>query len=309
MARFPIRQRSPRLIRSMTGFGEASTEAEGVHYALELRSLNNKFFKASMRLPDSIQGLEAELETALRKKVQRGSFTLTLRMRASDAHAASRVNEEAVLAYLDHLETIHTKVPDRTAHIDLTELLSLPGVLTPSEDEATLMAKARPVIFDLLDQALHKLDAMRCSEGQGLAEDLLSQKNLIAERAEEIRQRAPEVVEQYHAKLRQRVNELIEKTELRVSEQDLVKEVAVYADRIDISEELSRLAGHLDQFEQTIESDNADPAGRTLDFIAQEMLREANTIASKANDATISRASVEMKSAIDRIKEQVQNVE
>jgi uncharacterized protein (TIGR00255 family) len=293
----------------MTGFGEASTHTEGVHYTLELRSLNNKFFKASMRLPDAIQGLEAELESALRKKVQRGSFTLTVRMRASDAHAASRVNDEAVLAYLDHLETIHAKVPDRTAQIDLTELLSLPGVLTPSEDEATLMAKARPVLMQLLDQALQKLDDMRCSEGEGLAEALLQDQQAIAQRVEEIRERAPQVVEQYHTRLRQRVNELIDKAELRINEQDLVKEVAVFADRIDISEELSRLGGHLEQFQQTIENDDAGPAGRTLDFIAQEMLREANTIASKANDAQISRASVEMKSAIDRIKEQVQNVE
>jgi uncharacterized protein (TIGR00255 family) len=293
----------------MTGFGEAATQAEGVHYALELRSVNNKFFKASMRLPDAIQGLEAELESQLRKKVQRGSFTLAVRMRASDAHAASRVNEEAVLAYLDHLETIHAKVPDRTAHIDLTELLSLPGVLTPAEDESTITAKARPVLMQLLDEAVQKLDAMRVSEGKSLAEDLLSQGQVIQQRVEQIRERAPQVVEQYHNRLRQRVNELIDKAELRVSEQDLVKEVAVFADRIDISEELSRMNGHIEQFQQTIESENHGPAGRTLDFLAQEMLREANTIASKANDAQISRGSVEMKSAIDRIKEQVQNVE
>jgi uncharacterized protein (TIGR00255 family) len=293
----------------MTGFGDAATEAEGVYYACELRSLNNKFFKASMRLPEAIQGLEAELESSLRKRVQRGSFTVTVRMRARDDHAANRVNEKAVLAYLDHLETIHAKVPDRTAHIDLTELLSLPGVLAPAEDEVTLMSKARPVVMGLLDDALEKLEAMRQREGEALAEDLLHQREVIAQRVEEVRGRAPQVVDQYHTRLKQRVNELIDKAELRVSEQDLVKEVAVYADRVDVSEELQRLSGHLDQFKQTIETSNDSPAGRTLDFIAQEMLREANTIASKANDVTISQASVAMKSAIDRIKEQVQNVE
>jgi uncharacterized protein (TIGR00255 family) len=293
----------------MTGFGDAATESAGVYYALELRSLNNKFFKVSMRLPEAIQGLEAELESRLRQQVQRGSFTLTVRMRARDDHAANRVNEQAVLAYLDHLETIHAKVPDRTAHIDLTELLSLPGVLAPAEDEATLMSKARPVLMELLDEAVGKLDAMRQQEGRMLTDDLLHHRDAIAERVEEVRQRAPQVVEQYHGKLKQRVNELIDKAELRVSEQDLVKEVAVYADRVDVSEELHRLSGHLDQFKQTLEAENHGPAGRTLDFIAQEMLREANTIASKANDVTISQASVAMKSAIDRIKEQVQNVE
>jgi len=297
------------LIRSMTGFGDAAAEAEGVYYGLELRSLNNKFFKASLRLPDAIQGLEAELESHLRKRVQRGSFTVTVRMRARDDHAADRVNEQAVLTYLDHLETIHAKVPDRTAHIDLTELLSLPGVLAPAEDEATLMGKARPVLRELLDAALEKLDTMRQQEGRALADDLLHQLSVISDRVKEVRDRAPQVVDQYHAKLKQRVNELIDKAELTVSEQDLVKEVAVFADRVDVSEELQRLEGHVDQFRQTIEAENHGPAGRTLDFIAQEMLREANTIASKANDVTISQASVAMKSAIDRIKEQVQNVE
>ena len=297
------------MIRSMTGFGDAATEAGEAQYTLELRSLNNKFFKASMRLPEQLQGLEAELESALRKRVQRGSFTLTVRMRISDAQAASRVNEQAVLAYLEHLETIHAKVPDRTAHIDLTELLALPGVLAPAEDEAALMSKARPVLFELLDEAVGKLDQMRVQEGEGLASDLLAQSRLIADRVEQIRQRAPEVVEGYQTRLRQRVNELIDKADLRVNEADLVKEVAVFADRVDVSEELSRMGGHLDQFEQIINDSQDQPAGRTLDFIAQEMLREANTIASKSNDAAISRASVEMKSAVDRIKEQVQNVE
>jgi len=297
------------LIRSMTGFGDAAREAEGTHYALELRSVNNKFFKAGMRLPEQIQGLEAELESHLRKQVHRGSFTLTVRMRASDAHAASRVNDEAVLAYLDHLETIHAKVPDRTAHIDLTELLSLPGVLTPAEDETTLLARARPVLMELLDEAVEKLNRMRQTEGQALAEDLKEQRQVIAERLRQVRERAPQVVTDYHQRLKQRVNELIDKAELRVSEQDLAREVAVFADRIDVSEELSRMSGHLEQFEQVVNQPEQTPAGRTLDFIAQEMLREANTIASKSNDARISRASVEMKSAVDRIKEQVQNVE
>ena len=297
------------MIRSMTGFGDAAIESGGVYYAFELRSLNNKFFKASIRLPDAVQGLEAELESALRKRVHRGSFAMTVRMRARDDYAADRVNEQAVLAYLDHLETIHAKVPDRTAHIDLTELLSLPGVLAPAEDEATVMSKARPVLMQLLDEALEKLDTMRQNEGRALADDLAHQLSVVASRVEEVRQRAPQVVEEYHTRLKQRINELIDKADLRVSEQDLVKEVAVFADRADVAEELHRMEGHIDQFRQTIEANDEGPAGRTLDFIAQEMLREANTIASKANDVTISQASVAMKSAIDRIKEQVQNVE
>ena len=293
----------------MTGFGEAATHVGSVHYAVELRSLNNRYFKATIRLPEQIAGLEAELESRLRKSVHRGSFTLTVKMRVSDEAAASRVNEAAVMEYIDHLETIHAKMHDQAVHIDLTQLLALPGVLQPMEEDEALMAKARPILLDLTAQAAQRLGQMRMTEGQALAGDLLTQRQAILASIEKIRERAHTVIDEYHEKLRARIDELMAKASLRVDEQDLVREVAIYADRADISEELSRLAGHLDQFQQIIEADNGEPAGRTLDFLAQELLREANTIASKSNDAPISRASVEVKSAIDRIKEQVQNVE
>lgn len=293
----------------MTGFGEAATQVGPVHYAVELRSLNNRYFKAAIRLPDQIAGLEAELESRLRKSVHRGSFTLTAKMRLSDAAAASRVNEAAVMEYLDHLETIHSKMQDQAVHIDLTQLLALPGVLQPMEEDEALMAKARPVLLELTDQAAQRLAQMRMTEGQALANDLLDQRKAILTFIEKIRRRAPLVIDEYHEKLRGRIDELMAKASLKVDQQDLVRELAIFADRADISEELSRLAGHLDQFQQIIQANNGEPAGRTLDFLAQELLREANTIASKSNDAPISRASVEVKSAIDRIKEQVQNVE
>ncbi|QQE13257.1 YicC family protein [Planctomycetota bacterium] len=298
------------MIRSMTGFGDAAGEIDGVHYALELRSLNNKYFKAVIRMPEQIAGLEAELESALRKSVHRGSFTMTIKMRMSDANAASRVNDEAILAYLDHLETIKSKIDDNNSvHIDLTQLLALPGVLQPAEDDETIMAKARGVLKDLLKDAIVKMNQMRVVEGESLAADLMKHRTFILERTEQVKQRASVVIEEYHDRLRSRVDQLMARAELSVGEGDLMKEVAVYADRSDISEEITRTIGHLDQLEQIIGRDDAEPVGRTLDFLAQELLREANTIASKSNDATISRAIVEVKSAIDRIKEQVQNVE
>ncbi|MFA9478293.1 YicC/YloC family endoribonuclease [Phycisphaerales bacterium AB-hyl4] len=293
----------------MTGYGDASTQVDGMHFAVELRSLNNKYFKAALRLPESIAGLEAELEAALRKRVTRGSLTVTVKLRLSDAHAASRVNDAALLTYLDHLETIHSKISDHSVHIDLTQLLALPGVLQPSEDEESLVSHARPVVLKLLDQACDKLMAMRVREGKSLAEDLLTHRDLIRNRLEIIRERAPVVIDEYHQRLRSRIDELTAQAKMKIAEHDLIREVALFADRADICEELSRTAGHLEQFEQILDSKKDAPSGRTLDFLSQELLREANTIASKSNDATISRAIVEVKSAIDRIKEQVQNVE
>ena len=299
------------MIRSMTGFGEAAEQIDGIHYAVELRSLNNKYFKATVRLPEEIAGLEAELESALRKRISRGSVTLTVKVRVPGHMAVHRINEAALIAYLDHLETVRARVGE-TQHdmtMELTGMLGLPGVLGPAEDENAAVQRARPALLKLTQQACDRLEAMRLADGQAVAEDLVRQSASIVERLVEVKQRAPLVAEEYHERLRNRMNDLLARAELKVDEQDLIREVAVFADRCDISEELTRLTAHLDQMQQIIDANQKEPAGRTLDFLAQELLREGNTIASKSNDAQISRAIVEVKGAIARIKEQVQNVE
>ncbi len=295
----------------MTGFGEALEQVDGVHYAVELRSLNNRYFKANIRLPDELADLEGELESHLRRRLSRGSITVVVKMRMSDALAVHKINDAALLAYLGHLETIHGKVQNRehAIHIDLTALLALPGVLQPSEDEQAILGRARSVLARLIDDACDKLGAMRATEGEQLAADFRHHSQQIRQRLTSIEGRTGQVLEEYHERLRSRVNDLMAKAQLQLNETDLIRELAVFAERSDISEELSRLAGHLEQFEQVIGSDDGEPAGRVLDFIAQEMLREANTIGSKSNDVPISRAIVEVKGSIDRIKEQVQNVE
>lgn len=297
------------MIRSMTGFGDASAGAGGVSYTLELRSLNNKFFKLSCRLPEELLGLEAELESYLRKRVARGSFGLNLKMRLDGESAASKINEDALMAYLGHLEVVREKVHDQSMHIDLTQLLAMPGVMQPAQDAEAMLKTARPVVTKLLDGALAKLLSMRTTEGAALATDLSGLLNVILEKVEVVAERSPRVVDEYHDKLRARVDELMAKAQLKVNETDLIREVAVFADRADIAEELTRMRGHVAQFREVLASDEDAPAGRTLDFLAQEMLREANTMGSKCNDAQISRCVVELKSTIDRIKEQVQNVE
>lgn len=299
------------MIRSMTGFGDASVQDDGVHYAVELRSVNNRYFKATVRLPEAIAGIEAQLEAVLRKRLSRGSVTLTVRMHDPRAAAAPRVNQEVLMAYLDHLDTLRRKMPhDGLApQIDVVSLLALPGVMGVVDDEQALLDRARPAVIGLAERACDKLLAMRVTEGKMLACDLAGQCQVIENLLAGIGQRAPHVVEAYHQRLRTRIDDLLARAGLSVDEKDLIHEVAVFAERADISEEVSRMNAHMDQFQQILASHNGDPAGRTLDFVAQELLREANTIASKSNDAQISRAVVEVKGAIDRIKEQVQNVE
>ena len=293
------------MIVSMTGFGDATAEREGTHYAVEIRSLNNRFFKPVIKLPEAISGLEPELESMLRESLGRGSITYILKMRSDSAEAAYHINTHALKAYLEQLREV--KGLHDFVQIDLAGLMQLPGVCQEPRDETDEIARHGPVVRELTTRAIVKLDAMRRREGEGLFAELMKHVNLIATSLKEIGARAPFVIEDYHRRLSQRVNQLTAKAELHVDQNDLIKEVAVFAERADIAEEIQRLTSHLDAFEQACRT--GEHAGRKLDFIAQEMLREANTIGSKANDATIARHIVEIKGAIDRVKEQVQNVE
>jgi uncharacterized protein (TIGR00255 family) len=293
------------MIVSMTGFGDATAERDGTHYAVEIRSLNNRFFKPVIKLPETVSGLEPELESMLREALGRGSITYILKMRSDSAEAAYHINTKALRAYLTQLQEV--KGLDDFVHIDLAGLMQLPGVCQEPRDETDEIARHGPVVQELSKKAIQKLDAMRQREGQGLFNELMRHVNLIASNLKEIQSRAPFVIEDYHRRLSQRVNQLMAKAELQVNQADLIKEVAVFAERADIAEEIQRLTSHLDAFEQSCRT--SEHAGRKLDFIAQEMLREANTIGSKANDAAIARHIVEIKGAIDRLKEQVQNVE
>jgi uncharacterized protein (TIGR00255 family) len=293
------------MIVSMTGFGDATAERDGTHYAVEIRSLNNRFFKPIIKLPENVSGLEPEVESTLREKLGRGSITYILKMRVDSAEAAYHVNVAALESYLKQLREV--KGLDGVARIDLASLMQLPGVCQEPRDETDEIARHGDTIRELSAKAIAKLEAMRAREGQSLFADLMKHSKLIANELAEILKRAPFVIEEYHKKLSLRVNDLMSKAQLQVDQADLLKEVAVFAERADISEEIQRLTHHLDAFEHSCRS--SEHAGRKLDFITQEMLREANTIASKANDAQIARHIVEIKGEIDRLKEQVQNVE
>lgn len=292
------------MIVSMTGYGDAQHSEDGISYALEVRSLNNRYLKSAIKLPEHLQFLEADVDRLLRTKVLRGSLTYSLRVRDTSAQAAYTINTAALQYYLDRLSEVRLGTP---VSLDLAAVVALPGVCQPPEvDEATRDHMWR-IVESLTNQALDKLVAMRAQEGRALREDLLRHTSAIRTALEAVRRQAPQVVVEYHKRLRQRVNELLNEAKLKLDQQDLAREVAVFAERCDVSEELARLTSHLDQFDALCES--REHVGRKLDFLTQEMLREANTIGSKSNDGTITRHIVEIKGLIDRLKEQVQNVE
>ncbi|MCB9838122.1 MAG: YicC family protein [Phycisphaeraceae bacterium] len=296
------------MIRSMTGFGEASAHIDGAHYFLEARSLNNKYFKASIRLPDDLQGLEAPLEAILRRRLARGAITVTAKCSDTSESAAYEINCEALSSYIDQLGKLRQIVSGQ-ATFDAGALLDLPGVLQAPADNQAAHDRARHALSDLLNAALNDLIAMRQTEGEALAQELMKHHDVIVDRLGIISERAPQVVEEYHQRLRSRVEKMLQSVGATVEPGDLIREVAIYAERSDIAEEIARLSGHMEQFRQLVTGDSEEPIGRTLEFLAQEMLREANTLASKSSDADLSRCAVEIKGAIDRIKEQVQNAE
>jgi uncharacterized protein (TIGR00255 family) len=293
------------MIVSMTGFGDAQVEEDGHVYHVEVRSVNNRYLKTTIRVPDEHAFLEAELEPLVRQRVQRGSITLRFSIRDLSAAAAQDVNHAAIQQYLQQLLA---SAPQRNGIVvDLATLATLPGVVQPRDLNQRERERLWATVSRLSEQALERLAAMRREEGRALAAELTDHCNRIRAHLAAIRQRGPRVIDEYRQRLMARIQELLVGSNVRLAEDDLLREVAVYADRSDISEEISRLESHLAQFDAACAAPASE--GRKLEFIAQEMLREANTMGSKSGDAQIARDTIEIKSAIDRIKEQVQNVE
>ena len=303
------------MIRSMTGFGTAETKVGGATVSLEVRSVNNRHFKCVVRVPEGMESLEAELESRCSRRLGRGSVTISLRVTEAETAVAARIDPERLAQYMAQLAKSLPDAAARAINDDaaarasvIASLLALPGVVV-SDGGASFLHSVQPAALALLDEACDRLLAMRTIEGVALRDHVKACAATLSERLSSVRVRAPKVVAAYQERLRQRVNALLAEVGAAVEPSDLLREVAVFAERSDIAEEVERLAAHLAQLDGLLADSNPEPVGRTLDFLAQEMLREANTIASKSADADISRHVVEMKTAIDRIKEQAQNAE
>ena len=287
----------------MTGFGSASSRVDGVSIQVEVRTVNNKFYKANIRLPEQLQSAETAIDIAVSKKLSRGSITITVKCEDTSEHGVARINKSILQNYIAQLKSV-----DETLPIDMSRLLHLPGVLH-SEEENTLLGRVQEELLQLIEKACDAAVEMRTSEGKVLENDLEAHLSNIDTHLSSIKERAPKIVEEYQTRLSTRVQNLLSEIGKSVEEEELLREVAIFAEKTDIAEEISRLAGHLVQFRELIATSNGDPIGRTLDFLAQEMLRESNTIASKCQDGDTSRRIVEIKGTVDRIKEQVQNAE
>lgn len=290
------------MIESMTGYGDAEATCEGVDLIVEIRSVNNRYFKAAVKLPEQLQPFESAVEALLRSRLGRGSVSYALRFSGGDLGPAV-IDCRVLAAYVGQLSGL-AKPPGIV--LDLASLLNLPGVCGAAAVTEDRQQRLWSCVESTTAAALDRLVSMRREEGQALVRDLLGHTAQLRGLAEATVRRAPEVVRDYQRRLKIRVDQLLADASLHLDSDSVLREVAVFADRCDISEELARVGSHLDQFETL--SRGQEAAGRKLDFVAQELLREVNTIGSKANDAIITRQVVDMKSCIERIKEQVQNV-
>jgi uncharacterized protein (TIGR00255 family) len=290
----------------MTGYGEAEGELGGITYAVEIKTVNSRYFKSAVKLPEAVAFLEEDIERFLRQNLSRGSVNYVLRLKNVPANVLFDIDEPALRAYVERLGRIAASA-DIHGALDVGGLLNLPGILVPVSPEEEAAEQIREVVLKITQEAVDKLRQMRATEGAALAADLEENCEAIRQDLEQIRARYPVVLQEYRKKLQKRVDELLAEVKLRLDEESLAREVAIFAEKSDISEEIARLGSHLEQFTKSHQANTQ--AGRRLEFISQEMFREANTIASKASDSEITRCVVDIKCRIDRIKEQVQNVE
>jgi uncharacterized protein (TIGR00255 family) len=290
----------------MTGFGEARSQTEGLAVSVEVRTINSRHFKLSYRASEGYAALEPEVEVVTREVIRRGTVQLNLRVDRRASIDDYRINTEVLENYRRQLQA-YTGRQEWSDPDDLHMLLSLPGAVDEHAAGDHDPRDDWPAIEPVLRDALAATARMRAEEGVALAADLAHNGRLILEAIDAITKRAPEVVQAYQARLTQRVQQALSDLNVTVEPADLLREITVFAERSDISEEIVRLRSHLQQYEAALLL--PESSGRKLEFIAQEMGREVNTIGSKANDAEISRLVVEIKTALERIREQIQNVE
>jgi uncharacterized protein (TIGR00255 family) len=286
----------------MTGFGAADGLVGDSRVSVELRTVNHRFFSPSIKLPGELSRWEPDVREALRKKIARGHVTVAARIERT-ASAVGGVDEARFAQYASLLRNLRDQ-HGLDGPIDVATILRMPEVLAAGAEEATGTAAELTAI---VDAAIESLMRSRGDEGKRLAGFLLERVSIVEAALARITARAPERIIAHRDRLRESVRVLTDG--MAVDEQRIAQEIAILADRLDVQEELQRFASHITAFRGALEQSGGEPVGKRLGFLLQEMLREANTTGSKANDATILQDVVTIKEELERIREQVENLE
>jgi uncharacterized protein (TIGR00255 family) len=294
----------------MTGFGSAELKREDKTVHVEIRSLNNKYLKINTKIPESLAGFEDRIGKLLKAVLSRGTVNLSIDYKVLKQEPRCFINKEVLKEYYQLISETRNEISFKQ-DVSFESLIALPGVLEYKKDvgdgDEESLDDGWTELESLIRSAVHDLDTMKQAEGKNLQLDIEKWTKRISFITDNIESESHTVVQKYRDRIHKRVQSLLEGANIGIEKEDLYKEVAIFADRCDISEELGRLRSHLTMFWDVMEKE--DPAGRKLEFIVQEMFREANTIGSKANNTDIVRQVIEIKTEIERIKEQVLNIE
>lgn len=293
----------------MTGQGQGRIQCGTEEVSAEVRAVNNRHLKIQARVSETLAGIEPQLEALVRSEVCRGSMQLNVQLLGGSGGNTYRLQSAVVESYWSQCQEIAQRLGVQS-DVGLGQLLSLPG----SVEESRVSAKTSEIAPDLVQatlaavaEALKSLNNMRRSEGASMEAELTRQLKRLTQLTQAVQERAPAVVEEYQKRLESRLAAALEKHDHEIRESDLTREIVLMADKADVREEIVRLESHFQQFADLLQSEQSQ--GRKLDFLIQEMFREANTIGSKANDAQIAQRVVDIKTTIEQMRELVQNVE
>ena len=293
-------------MRSMTGYGDAVSETPEFVLGIDIKAVNNRFLKISSKISDEVSFLQVDLDEAVRKRLARGSIFFTLRFQPTTFSDLYQVNEDVVKKYVDTVKKLREELGS-TEDVRLQDILTLPGAIKADDSVIPERAEVLPLALETMETALAKMIEMREHEGGNLREELRVRYENVGSLMGEVKKAAPQALEEHFRKLEERTRALLGEQKAGLDEGGVLREAALLAERADISEEIARMDSHLEQFSETMES--TEPVGRKLEFICQEMFRESNTMGSKAPGSEVGRSVVEIKAEVDRLKEQVLNVE
>jgi uncharacterized protein (TIGR00255 family) len=292
-------------MRSMTGFGRAAVAKEGYSITVELKTVNNRFLDINLRLPAELQAVEAVIKKRISDRLKRGRVDVNLQYERNHA-SEFELNRPLIAGFLDAMKTLKDEF-GLAGEPDINVIARLPNVITQrkEEPEAAFLGD----LHEIFSLALDDLEVMRSVEGNMLRTELLERLAEIERRLPAIEEKASAVADEYAARLTKRLSEMLARGEMQgdLDQARIAQEAAFLADRADISEEIARLKGHITHFRSIIDDDK--DVGKRLDFLTQELNREANTIASKTNNMVVKENALAIKSEIEKIREQVQNVE
>lgn len=292
------------MIKSMTGFGRGIFQSESLNVTVEIKSVNHRYFEFSARMPRAYQFLEEKLKAHCQKSISRGKIELSVFVEELTENSTEVVlNHTYAKAYIDALKKLSKEYKIKN-DVKVSTLASNPEIFKLRKN-ALPDEVVEEAVITALTEAVKAFIAMREVEGERLKADILSRADTILSKVALVEERSPETVKAYRERLEQKVKELLDNAQ--VDEQRLITETAIFADKVAVDEETVRLRSHIKQLETLLES--AEPIGKKLDFIVQEMNRETNTIGSKAQDVEIAHIVVDVKSEIEKIREQIQNVE